>query len=112
MSSKGGKNSGAKRREMKKWKDLAKEIMAMPLQKGKVKDKITSLAEAKGQNIDTQTAVLLAQVIKATKGDTKAAEFLYSLSHEEVEQITEAPIIVPDDTDKIIPFFDSVSGDI
>lgn len=112
MSSKGGKNSGAKRREMKKWKDLAKEIMAMPLQKGKVKDKITSLAEAKGQNIDTQTAVILAQVVKATKGDTKAAEFLYSLSNEEVEQITETPIVVPDDTDKIIPFFDSVSGDI
>ena len=39
MSSKGGKNSGAKRREMKKWKDLAKEIMAMPLQKGKVRIK-------------------------------------------------------------------------
>lgn len=112
LTSKAGKASGAKRRQMKEWRSLAQDIMAAPLQKGKVKDKITSLAEAKGQNIDTQTAVLLAQVVKATKGDTKAAEFLYALTHEEQQEVIEMPVIIPDDTSMIIPFFDAVSGDI
>jgi hypothetical protein len=53
-------------------------ILSMPMKNGKNADveSIRSFAALKGKNISVQEAILIAQVQKAMKGDTKAAEYV------------------------------------
>ena len=50
----------------------------MPMKNGKSADvdSIRSFAALKGKNINVQEAILIAQVQKAMKGDTRAAEYV------------------------------------
>lgn len=82
---KGGIRSGEARREKKALQQLVRQILAMPLQKGKTVDvdKITSINDIKGKNIDVQTAIIIAQVQKAIKGDVVAATFLRNTAGED-----------------------------
>lgn len=50
----------------------------MPLKDGKATniEAIKNLAAIKGKNITVQEAIMLAQIQKAMKGDTRAAEFV------------------------------------
>lgn len=75
---KGGLKSGEARRKKKKMCETLETILGMTLKKGELNDieEIQSLAELNGQNIDVQTAVLLAQVKKAMKGSVMSAEFI------------------------------------
>lgn len=75
---KGGIASGKARREKRKMADLINSLMSMPLKGGKAKDvdKVKSIADLKGQNIDVQTAIIVAQVQRALKGDVVSATFL------------------------------------
>ena len=75
---KGGIASGKARREKKAMKETLAALLSMPLQDGKAADieTIKNLAALKGKNITVQEAIMLAQIKKAMKGDTRAAEFV------------------------------------
>lgn len=77
-ATKGGIASGIARRERKAMKDTLAELLSMPLKPGKSTsiEAIRNLASVKGKNITVQEAIMLAQIQKAMKGDTRAAEFV------------------------------------
>lgn len=70
--------SGKARREKKLMRETLDIILSMPMKNGKNADveSIRSFAALKGKNISVQEAILIAQVQKAMKGDTKAAEYV------------------------------------
>ena len=74
----GGIASGKARREKKAMKDTLNDLLSMPLKSGKAADveTIKNLAALKGKNITVQEAIMLAQIQKAMKGDTRAAEYV------------------------------------
>lgn len=75
---KGGIASGKARREKKLLRETLDMLLSMPLKNGKLADvdDIRSFAALKGKNISVQEAILIAQIQKAMKGDTKAAEYV------------------------------------
>ncbi len=75
---KGGIASAAKRKEKKALKATLETLLSMPINEGmeEALEGIQNLARLKGANIDVQTAVMFAQIKKALKGDTRAAEFI------------------------------------
>lgn len=79
---KGGIASGKARREKKAMKDTLETLLAMPLKEGQAAglEEIQSLASVKGKNISVQEAIMLAQIQKAMKGDTRAAEYIRDTS--------------------------------
>lgn len=79
---KGGLASAEARRKKKAMKDNLEALLSMPLKSGKVADveSIRNFAAIQGRNISVQDAILIKQIQKAMKGDTKAAEFIRDLS--------------------------------
>lgn len=78
IAKKGGIASGKARREKKLMRETLDVLLSMPLKNGKNADveSIRNFAALKGKNISVQDAILIAQVQKAMKGDTKAAEYV------------------------------------
>lgn len=74
----GGIASGKARREKKMMRETLDILLSMPLKNGKFADveSIRNYAALKGKNISVQEAILIAQVNKAMKGDTRAAEYV------------------------------------
>lgn len=108
---KAGKASGKKRRQLRDWKEVASTVLSLPLKEGDVDKQVKSIADAKGKNIDAQTAVMIGQVVRAIKGDAKAAEFVFTLTNDINPKDNEL-VHIPDDTPLIIPAFDALNGDI
>ena len=75
---KGGIASGKARREKKQFRETLEAILFMPMKDGKdiSVDEIQNFAAIKGKNISVQEAILISQVQKAMKGDTRAAEYV------------------------------------
>lgn len=75
---KGGIASGKSRRDKKLMRETLSALLSMPLKDGQAIDieEIKNLAALKGKNISVQEAIMLAQIQKAMKGDTRAAEFV------------------------------------
>lgn len=75
---KAGIASGKKRKKVKEMKDILFTLIAKPLHKGDVANlkEVESIAEVKGLNVDLYTAMALAQINKALKGDLKALEWV------------------------------------
>ena len=71
----GGIASGKVRRRKRDLKRTLNAILDLPLRQGKVHN-IRSIAGSKGKNITAEQAILLAQVNKALRGDTRAATFI------------------------------------
>lgn len=86
--SKGGIASGIAKREKKAMKDTLATLLSMPLNNNEAADieTIQSVAALKGKNITVQEAIMLAQVQKAIKGDTKAAEFIRDSSGNKIKE--------------------------
>ena len=84
----GGIASGKTRREKKAMKDTLAALLSMPLKSGKAADieTIKNLASVKGKNITVQEAIMLAQIQKAMKGDTRAAEFVRDSSGNKLKE--------------------------
>lgn len=84
----GGIASGKARREKKAMKDTLSALLSMPLKSGKATDieTIKNLASVKGKNITVQEAIMLAQIQKAMKGDTRAAEFIRDSSGNKLKE--------------------------
>lgn len=74
----GGIASGKARREKKKMRETLEILLSMPMKAGKFADveSIRHFAALKGKNISVQDAIMIAQIQKAMKGDTKAAEYV------------------------------------
>ena len=72
---KGGKASGKARKDKREQKQIILDVLSLPLADGSIED-ITSLAAAEGANLSINQAIVIQQVKKALKGDTKAAEYL------------------------------------
>lgn len=87
-ATKGGIASGKARREKKAMKDTLSTLLAMPLQSDTVADleEVQSIAALNGKNITVQEAIMLAQIKKAVKGDTKAAEFVRDSSGNKLKE--------------------------
>ena len=81
-ATKAGIASGKARREKKTMKETLESLLSMPLKSGECVDvdAIKDLAALKGKNIIVQEAIMLAQIQKAMKGDTKAAEYIRDTS--------------------------------
>lgn len=88
IATKGGKASGKARREKKAMKDTLATLLSMSLKDGTITDieKITNVASLKGLNISVQEAIMLAQIQKALKGDTKAAEYIRDTSGNKLKE--------------------------
>ena len=70
--------SGKAKREKKAMKETVETLLSMQLKSGKAADveTIRNLAALKGKNVTVQEAIMLAQIQKAMKGDTRAAEYV------------------------------------
>jgi len=75
---KGGIASGKARREKKMFRETLEALLSMPLNDGTNADieKIQNFASLKKQNISVQEAILIAQIQRAMKGDTRSAEYV------------------------------------
>lgn len=84
----GGIASGKVRREKKAMKDTLATLLSMPLKDGMAHDidEIQSIASLNGKNITVQEAIMLAQIKKAVKGDTRAAEFVRDSSGNKLKE--------------------------
>lgn len=82
----GGRASGESRRRKRAMREVLDDLLSMPLKKGALKE-IESLAELAGPNgkinllngkvnVTVEQAMLLAQILQAINGNTKAATFL------------------------------------
>ena len=82
----GGRASGEARRRRKAMREVLDELFELPLRKGVIKE-LQSLADLAGPNgkinllngkvnVTVEQAVLLAQILQAINGNTKAATFL------------------------------------
>ena len=82
----GGRASGEARRRRKAMREVLDELLELPLRKGVIKElqSLADLAGANGKinllngkvNVTVEQAVLLAQILQAINGNTKAATFL------------------------------------
>lgn len=88
---KGGIASAKAKREKKAMKDTLNDLLSMPLKSGNAADveTIKNLAALKGKNITVQEAIMLAQIQKALKGDTKAAEYIRDTSGQKLKEAIE-----------------------
>ena len=78
---KGGIASGQARRRKKALTDTISELFSMPIKDGKLSEleKIKSITSIKGENVTVQEAIVLAQIQKALKGDSRSARLLIDL---------------------------------
>jgi len=74
----GGIASGKAKRAKKLMRETLDIMLSMPLKDGRDADveTIKNFAALKGKNISVQDAIMIAQIQKAMKGDTKAAEYV------------------------------------
>ena len=86
IASAGGKQSAKIRKKRKMMQDIMKDILDENISKKNIiPAKVERTAKALNVNIDMKTAICIAQVLKAVKGDLSAATFVRDL-------IGEAPI--------------------
>ena len=88
---KGGIASGIAKRERKAMKDTLGALLTMSIKEGVTTDieSIQSIAALNGKNITVQEAIMLAQIQKAIKGDTKAAEYIRDTSGNKLKEALE-----------------------
>lgn len=80
LGRKGGRASGRTRRAQKTMKDTLNALLKLPIQDGKIQRKLNSVLSAKNLNITAEQAVLIAQIVEAINGNTKAAVFVRDTS--------------------------------
>lgn len=100
---KGGIASGKARREKKAMRETLAVLLSMPMKDGKFADvdSIKNFASMKGKNIDVQTAISIAMIQRALKGDKGAAEFIRDTSGQKptdsMNIIGAVPVVLKDD---------------
>ncbi len=91
MGRKGGKASGVARRERKTMMETLNLFLSMPLKDGDLAnvDKIKSLAGARGENLSVQEGIVLAQTLRALRGDQKSAALIMGIIQQAEEKTAE-----------------------
>jgi len=84
----GGKKSGEVRRQKKAMKDMMQTLLSLELPECKGKEELRN-AGIDEEDMNIQTAILMAQVQKAMKGNLESAKFVRDVS-ENVEEQTES----------------------
>lgn len=84
---KGAERSAEVRRAKKNMREMLDVVLSLPLKRGSVTDveEIRNFAALKGKNLTVEQAMLIAQIGRALKGDTKAAQLILRLSGKDVE---------------------------
>lgn len=84
-----GKASAKARREKKSMQEMIKLMLQMTMKKGKgiTTEDLTSLESVKGKNLTVEQAIILKQMEKAMKGDTRSAEFLRDTAGEKAVKV-------------------------
>lgn len=96
----GAAKSTETRRRKRQMKDALETLMSMPLKSATEADleQIRSMQELKGANITVGEAIALAQVQKALKGDTTAAQFIRDTSgqkpKDEIDLTGAVPVVI------------------
>lgn len=96
IRSQGGKAKAKKQRERKTFQETAKLILSMAVKSGEAVDisTIQSFADLNGKNMSVEEAIVLAQALRAIKGDRYAAEYLRDTAGEKpVEKVEVKPNI-------------------
>lgn len=83
--------SGKARREKKAMRDTLATLLSMPLKDEALTniEYIQSIASVNGKNITVQDAIMLKQIQKAMKGDTRAAEYIRDTSGNKIKEYIE-----------------------
>lgn len=103
---KGGIASGKARREKKAMRETLAALLSMPMKDGKYADveSIKNFASMKGKNIDVQTAISIAMIQRALKGDKGAAEFIRDTSGQKptdnMNIVGAVPVVLKDDVNE------------
>lgn len=96
----GAAKSTEVRRRKRQMKDALETLLGMKLKSSKLQDiaRIASMQELKGANITVEEAIMLAQVQRALKGDTTAAQFIRDTSgqkpREEMDITGSIPVVI------------------
>lgn len=100
-SRKGGIQSGVVRREKKTMRETLEMFMQMPLKDGDLADmgKVKSLTNARGENLSVQEGIILAQTLRALRGDAKSAALIMGIIQEaeEKQKVEDAAVTIIDD---------------
>lgn len=104
IRSQGGKASVKVRRAKKSMRELCKIVLSMPLGEGSTVDveDIKNLRAVAGENISVEAAMILKQVQKALKGDTRAFESVRDTAGERPAQSVDVTAKADDRIDEII----------
>ena len=104
IRSQGGKASVKVRRAKKSMRELCKIVLSMPLGEGSTVDveDIKNLRAVAGENISVEAAMILKQVQKALKGDTRAFESVRDTAGERPAQAVDVTAKADDRIDEII----------
>ena len=83
---KGGTNSGISKRKKKAMKEVLNALLDLPMREGSEVEELTSFKDfnLKNKNVTVEQAILIAQIIKAANGDTRAATFIRDTAGEKI----------------------------
>ena len=102
---KGGYASGVSKRQKKAMRETLEALLVMSVEDTKSApvnlEDIKSIAKLKGANISAQEAIMFAQMRKAMKGDTKAAEFIRDTIGQKPTDKTEITGTLTDEKNKL-----------
>ena len=104
IRSQGGKAAGEARRVKRSMRELCKAVLSMPLGDGSTVDieDIKNLRAVAGENISVEAAMILKQVQKALKGDTRAFESVRDTAGERPAQPVDVTAKADDRIDEIL----------
>ena len=98
---KGGKASAEAKREKKQFQDVVKELLDMPMKKGKISKKIEAFMDLQGSNVTMREAIVAAMIQSSIQDkNVKAAQFVAEIAGELVNNVNisgELPVVIQDD---------------
>lgn len=102
----GGIASGKAKRKKKAMKETLEVLLSLNMENGDAVDleKLQSFAGIRGENVNVQEAILLKQIMKAIKGDTRAAEYIRDTSGNKPTTETKTNVAFDDG------FLEAISG--
>lgn len=101
----GGRNSGETRRKRKALREIYDALLALPATPAmleSIADVAQSTAEAIGQPLTAYDVIALAQIVKAAKGDTAAAQYIRDSAGDKPTDKQEVTATVLTDADKAL----------
>ncbi len=105
ISRMGGKASVEARRKKKALREICETLLALPATPemlSKIQDSAKAVADAQGAPLTMYDAIALAQIIKAARGDTAAAQYIRDSAGDRPPDKQEVTATVLTDADKAL----------